>query len=314
MYFPYLRGKQFELIVLRELSQFLRDNRLLSPIIEPVKETTVTLTKSLQCMVQENQNFNLIVNPTVGDAKNPDRIAEIIDGILRDYDNFQPAILIDESVSIDRINQIVERHGLTNLSIICNGIPRSEDDFFTFLEDNEIRYVIINEGISSKRFVRSVKRQVNNKITLTNPFKAQRRNVDYRETDNEFFSDEHLFYAEDGFQGFADFVTIGDEYTESGFLPYAVVIHLTYIKDNEEIWIRHFVSDSNEDTTDVAGKFGEALAKLIRFIDNNELDSVACQEFRELHRTGSYSGLGVIKKLSVKHHLELINNFLIDHQ
>ncbi len=314
MYFPYLRGKQFELIVLRELNQFLKNNRLLSPIIEPVKETTVTLTKSLQCMVDENQNFNLIVNPSVGDAKNPEGIAQIIDDMLRGYDNFQPAILINESISIDRINQIVKRHELTNLSVICNGIPRSVDDFFTFLGNNEIQYVIINEKISSKRFVRTVKRKVDNKITLTNPFKAQRRNVDYRENDDEFFSDEHLFYAEDGFQGFADFVTIGDEYTESGFLPYAVVIHLTYIKDNEEIWIRHFVSDSNEDTTDVAGKFSEALAKLIQFINDREIDSVACQEFRELNSTGSYSGLGVIKKLSVKHHLEIINNFLNDHQ
>jgi len=264
-------------------------------------------------MVEENQNFNLIVNPSVGDAKNPDRIANIINSMLQDFDNFQPAILIDESVSISRINQIVERHDLTNLSVICNGIPRSEDDFFTFLRTKKIKYVIINEGINSKRFVRTIKRQVDNKITLTNPFKAQRRNVDYREIDDEFFSDEHLFYVEDGFQGFADFVTIGDEYTESGFLPYAVVIHLTYMKNNEEIWIKHFVSDSNEDTSDVAGKFSEALAKLIHFINDNEINSVACQEFRKLYQTGSYSGLGVIKKLSVKHHLELINNFLIDH-
>ena len=313
MYLPYLRGKQFELIALRELNEVARDNRLISPIIEPVKETTVTLSKSLQCMVRENQNFNLIINPSVGDIKKPDKIIQLMNEVLGDYENYQPAVIIDESKSIGRITKIVKGHGLANLSVICNGIPRSEEEFFEFLNNNNIKYVILNEGISSKRFLRDVKKQIEHRITLSNPFKVQRRNVDYRENDDEFFSDEHLFFNEDGFQGFADFVTIGDEYTDTGFLPYAVVIHLTYMNENEEIWIRHFVSDSNEDTTDVAGKFGEALAKLIDFIDQNDIDSAACQEFRKLHESESYSGLGVIKKLSVKHHLELVNDYLISH-
>jgi len=311
MYFPYLRGKQFELIVLREIKEFATDNSLISPIIEPVKETTVTLAKSLQCMIQENQNFNLIINPTVGDIKNPDKIVQLIDEVLGGYENFQPAVIIDERKSIERISRIVDNHGLNNLSVICNGIPRSEEEFLRFLNSNDIKYVVLNENISSKRFIRTVKKQDNLRVTLSSPFKALRRNVDYREKDNEFFSDEHLFYSEEGFHGFADFTTIGDEYSDSGFLPYAVAIHLTYLNDEEEIWIRHFVSDSNEDTTDPAGKFGEALEKLIGFIDQRGIDSIACQEFRKLHQEEAYSGLGVIKKLSVKHHLELINNFLI---
>lgn len=311
MYFPYLRGKQFELIVLREINEFARDNRLLSPIIEPVKETTVTLAKSLQCMVQENQNFNLIINPTVGGIKTPDKIIELMGEFLGDYENYQPAVIIDERRSVERINRIINEHGLENLSVICNGIPKSEEEFLEFLNTNDIRFVVLNENINSKRFIRTVKKQVDQKITLSSPFKVLRRNVDYREKDDEFFSDEHLYYDEEGFQGFADYTTIGDEYSDSGFLPYAVAIHLTYLNENDEIWIRHFVSDSNEDTTDVAGKFFEALTKLVEFIDERSIDSIACQEFRKLHQEEAYSGLGVIKKLSVKHHLELIHNYLI---
>ena len=149
MYFPYLRGKQFELIVLREINEFTRDNSLISPIIEPVKETNVTLSKSLQCMVRENQNFNLIINPSAGDIKNPEKIIEVMDEVLGDYENYQPAVIIDERKSIDRISRIIDKHEFKNLSVICNGIPRSEEEFFDFLSNADIKQVILNEGIST---------------------------------------------------------------------------------------------------------------------------------------------------------------------
>lgn len=37
MYFPYLRGKQFELLALREFANKNASNRKIIPIIEPVK-------------------------------------------------------------------------------------------------------------------------------------------------------------------------------------------------------------------------------------------------------------------------------------
>lgn len=38
MYLPFLRGKQFELLALRELSALPLDFARISPIIEPVKK------------------------------------------------------------------------------------------------------------------------------------------------------------------------------------------------------------------------------------------------------------------------------------
>ena len=40
MYFPYLRGKQFELIAIRELAEMLAASGKIIPIIEPVKEVS----------------------------------------------------------------------------------------------------------------------------------------------------------------------------------------------------------------------------------------------------------------------------------
>lgn len=50
MYFPYLRGRQFELIAIRELLEADRISEKIIPIIEPVKPTS-TLLKTIQQFV-----------------------------------------------------------------------------------------------------------------------------------------------------------------------------------------------------------------------------------------------------------------------
>jgi len=50
MYFPYLRGRQFELIALRELLEKDLINGSVTPIIEPIKLSS-TLTKTLSLYI-----------------------------------------------------------------------------------------------------------------------------------------------------------------------------------------------------------------------------------------------------------------------
>ena len=57
MYFPYLRGKQFELIALREASNLLEKNKTkVSPIIEPVKDST-TFKSTINDLKNKKINF-----------------------------------------------------------------------------------------------------------------------------------------------------------------------------------------------------------------------------------------------------------------
>ena len=117
--------------------------------------------------------------------------------------------------------------------------------------------------------------------------------------------------------GFGDFLIVGDEYSESGGPAYTVAIHLTYIDadKDDEMHIRHFKSDRQDTPKDPAGKFAEALAKLIAAVneaDSKYIDSSAIEEFRDLHRRGHYPGLGYIKKLSMKHHIETLVAYLED--
>lgn len=62
-YYPYLRGKQYELIALRDMCEFVRDASVISPIIEPVRATNTTLIKTLGILMSNEINFNIILNP-----------------------------------------------------------------------------------------------------------------------------------------------------------------------------------------------------------------------------------------------------------
>ena len=140
----------------------------------------------------------------------------------------------------------------------------------------------------------------------------KRRNADH--PDLEKFSDLHVTFQEDGMDGFGDFLIVGDDYSESGGPAYAVAIHLTFIDDtkDDEMFIRHFISTTIDTPTDPAGKFGQALQKLIDTLDSGNskiFESKAITEFRVLHAKQHFPGLGYVKKLSMKHHIETLANY-----
>ena len=66
MYFPYLRGKQFELIAIRELVEMMSATGKIIPIIEPVKEVA-SYKKTFEalhqhiCVLAKNLDFDGIV-------------------------------------------------------------------------------------------------------------------------------------------------------------------------------------------------------------------------------------------------------------
>jgi hypothetical protein len=148
-------------------------------------------------------------------------------------------------------------------------------------------------------------------VTLRDPFPSEDRNASYLEKDESIFTDDHLFFAEEGWVGFADYLTIGEPYNEGGFTPRAVAIHWTYEPDpGGPIMVRHFTSTNNGDTANVGGKFLEAAGKLVAFLDQHDIHTNASEVMRNQVATSSYPGLGIVKKLSIQNHLELVSGIL----
>lgn len=307
MYFPYLRGRQFELLALRELLEKGRIGKKIIPIIEPVKPSS-TLLKTLECFVANDREIAIVINPAVGDfgkkikelqeedSKVVNVLHELIAGnkrIIRSY------IMNSSIISELKMDKFRDRN------IVINMRRDSLDDFLEVYENSLPRYTLIPDDRIFRRVISD------SKVLFEDSFNKKTRNIDYLQTVDEFFSDNHLYYASENFAGFADYSVVGEGFNESGFAPVAVAIHIVYFNAKNELRIHHFVSDSNEGTENPAGKFGEALEKLVYWCDeNNVTNTLGLQEFYKCYNSGKYPGLGTVKKYSIMHHIELMNDFL----
>lgn len=304
MYFPYLRGRQFELIALRELVEKGVLSSRITPIIEPVKLSS-TLVKTIEAYGENSRQLAIITNPKVGsfssDAKEEknQKLKESLSASLKENNNILYVYLLRAH---SKPEKFIAKHA-DNMGTICNdkdAIPVYE----AYFSETEVKFNLIPDESGFRRKIRK------NRVLLADKFNKQERNNDYIEIDDEPFSEDHLYYAEDGYVGFADYSVVGEEYNETGFAPYAVAIHIVYFDEDESLRVKHFVSDSNDDISDPAGKFQEALSKLVEWNAEKKLDTVAMREFEDLYRREAYPGLGTVKKLSIMHHLELIGKYL----
>lgn len=308
MYFPYLRGRQYELIAIRELSQKGKLSKFVVPIIEPVKLTS-TLSNTISTCENNGNPFAFIINPQVGallaDArkdKTGEKLNRLYESVLKSKCAIKTVIAgSDSNVNVKAlVSRGVNKNDIMSIYLNREGITDYETVFEKSAKYNVVPYDMAFRRIREHR------------ILLSDRFDAvkKERNNDYAKKEDEFFSDDHLYYDTDGYTGFSDYSIVGHEYQESGFAPYAVAIHIVYFDDENNLRIHHFVSDSNDDINDPAKKFYEAVSKLVKWNANMHLETEGIKTFEELHKTGAYPGLGVVKKLSIMHHLQLMGEFL----
>ena len=304
MYFPYLRGRQFELIALRELLEGGALSNKIIPIIEPVKLSS-TLVKTIETYEKNGRTLSLINNPQVGDFRT--EMADDKNEKLKD--SFQNIIRSSQSLLFSKIlvpngtvDKFIGKYNGRMMTICTNkdAIPV----YTNYFENLDVNYNLILDDGGFRRKIRK------NRVLLDDKFNKLDRNSDYIDIDDEPFSEDHLYYAEDGYVGFADYSVVGKDYNDTGFAPYAVAIHIVYFADDSSLRIKHFVSDSNDDISDPAGKFQEAVAKLVEWNKTQKINTIAMKEFQSLYEREAYPGLGTVKKLSIMHHIELIGKYL----
>lgn len=314
MYYPYLRGKQFELLALREFSNEYKNNSKIVPIIEPVKKQVNGLNAAALSMIENGMKFAVILNPSDGDYKHTgvdNDILMSLTALTDDRDNWIPAYIYKHNgkTLLDHAKQ----NNLLNLMIIFpSGADVNDEELMEFLSKDEVAFVV-SGNLSNNRSARGrLLRLGKALISLEDRFNERPRNADYANEVDEIFSEDFAYYKEDGLAGFADFTPMAKDFIEGGMLPYAIAIHLTYQKSDDQLFVHHFVSDNNFDQSNIRGKFHEAAVKIAPFFNNNGLyhTSAVDELIRRADSDDGYPGLGYIKKLSVKNHLELITHIL----
>jgi len=310
MYFPYFRGKQYELVCLRENSALI-SNSAITPIIEPVRSNFSGLSRAVSELVEAAANFILIVNPKNGDlaGESLESFDEVLDAIPNGYNGMSVGFIVDDRCEPNHLTDIIDEIGDRSLSFIHWGNANPKLIHQAINNANNIdRHIFIEHAcgkLYQKHFADA------QRALLRDGF-VRRSNREHPAV--EHFSDLHITYPDEGMNGFGDFLIVGEEYSESGGPAYAVAIHMTFIDEDQDddMHILHFVSDRSSDPSDPGGKFLEAAQKIRIETETSDrlFRSAACEEFLDLLDRQHYPGLGYVKKLTMQHHLELLADFL----
>ncbi len=310
MYYPYFRGKQYDLIAIRECAALMAQSGFV-PIIEPVKESISALARTLQALGENECRAVLIVNPKNGDhVTDSSSINNLLTNAPANSPNIRAGIILNQDITTQEALKISQEHKDRVITFIHQGF-NDPSTLARLVENESERYehVFFDNQHSGKLYRKHFNKS--NRVLIRDGFNKQ-PNKKY--PDIEFFSELHATFEDEGMDGFGDFLIVGDDYSESGGPAWAVAIHITYIdnQDDDVMHIHHFKSDRNDTPTDPGGKFAEALGKLIKEVENPDTKIIttdAIKEFQALHKSGHFPGLGTVKKLCMKHHIETIANY-----
>lgn len=319
MYLPYLRGRQNELLCLKELLEADKLSSKVIPIIEPVKFSS-TLFSTLAKFIETNHPVIVVRNPKVGsfrdelvemrqkieaetDEKKKEKLKLIVDGYQQVWNDeqIQRAYIVGDDVIAK-----IQNNKINAQDTIMINLDRGNYHYYEeYGEEIFGKYTVVPKGGDFEDIVED------NIIVLDDSYHKAKRNMDYIERPDETFSRNHLVYKKRGFAGFSDFSIVGKEFEESGFAPVAIAIHIMYFGAREEVKIHHFVSDTHERYSDPARKFEEAMIRLKEWEYFSDIPkTMGLNQLLECYDMGKFPGLGVIKKYSLMHHIQMMGDYL----
>lgn len=311
MYLPYFRGKQHELGALAGCAPDLAATGKVLPIIEPVNKRTVDLYKFAKEWAAASLPVALVVNPSVGEMRGDHSI--VTETQLPKLESLgvqmTAAYLVDPNTRPASVESFLGFARGRPVLFVHQGEPREADALRAAIGSRaDVRHLFV-EGASSKEYQDLFSDSF--RAVLRDGFRERVRNADYPASD--FFSDLHATHGRLGLQGFGDYSIVGAKYKEGrGGPAFAVAIHMT-VEEKGKIWCRHYVSDSNMTNKDPAGKFDEAVTKLVDAgrASPGLLDfSKGYERFAACQSTGTFPNLGFVKRFSMMHHLQLVARLL----
>jgi hypothetical protein len=304
MYYPYLRGKLHEVSALDELGDLLAERRNVCPILEPVrKSSTSTPFKKLESLAEYGFPLGIVENPVVGDfMSNNQALRSFLLKSTGRYENIIPALVVDPATQVSVIRSFAERWSGRKVIVVHLGQASLSTDLVGRFGQNE-NIQVFRDGRTSSAYREQFGKS--KRALLVDGFNRMPKNESY--PSKQLFAEILGTHRERGYSGFGDYSIVGDHFSESGGQALAVAIHWTTIESGV-LWTRHFLSDRTTGRgVDTAGKFFEALGKLCRFIRSERIESRGADSFLGLLEEQHYPGLGVVKRFSIKHHIELVS-------
>lgn len=296
-YYPYLRGRMYDLLALKEACLAGELGEHIVPIIEPVRDSK-ELLQCVETFLKYQQPFSIIANPQVSVyGLNDTKLYPLPN--MEQVDYFHPAAILAPDFSSD----FLQTFGQQKSFLIAKNYRILKQYEYSQMLQN-VAGVLIPEEARLHQIVG------NKAISLTDPLTFVPHVADYAEIDDEFFQSANWYRQVDDYIGFGDYSMVGSHYFDKGMPSRAIALHIIYVTKDGSLRIHHFVSDSNDTMRNQKGKFFEALTKLVEWSDNHLHGlnrTPALEQLMAYQNQSKFPGLGMVKKLSLRHHFQLMH-------
>jgi len=306
MYFPYLRGKQFELEALIELPTSVFINTL--PILEPIN---VSQRRLYSRLANQGTPFILVTNPFYPQNSRLTNAAvqSLIDTELLTHPSLNLGFIIDQRFNVSELNSFLTSNPTRNKILIFryNVLPSDLAAIQASISANPVLYIVFDDRRTNNT-TRTAFNSHQGQVLLTDGFQRQDRNFDYPAVST--FDSNYATWQADGWAGIGDYLTIGDYYQDGGGPVFVVCLHITVPTVNG-LLMYHFSSTVHSSTGGLsAPKFSEANSILVNSPFTLPFATNGIDIYRDIYNRSHNPQLGVAKKASIMHHIELMSGLI----
>lgn len=281
MYYPYFRGKQFDLLALKSLLEMEQLSLEVQPVIEPIRQSK-TFWDTVELFQKKAHPFFVIVNPQAGDF-----LTEEGSRLLQTLPNAK-AYIIDQPIeTIDCQPDLWVVHG---------SAPALASDW----SKNQTPILVGQE-------FRLLKKIQGPKILMHDFFTRLPRNSFYQEVPEEVLPTVYQHYEQQGFYGYSDFSIDSKIYYAHSYPSKTIVLHWLFIDQQQKLRITHFVSDESLETQ--KEKFLQLMSQVLQHEEIYPTQTSGLKLLLEAYKKDKFPGMGVLRKAAVMNHLELISRY-----
>jgi len=303
MYFPYLRGKQFEIEALLEVPVAVYGNTL--PILEPVNIAKPRLFERLRT---QNVPLVLITNPfhPAGSALSSAAIQGLITNQLNGHTSLLLGFIIDSRFSVAALNTFLTSNAGIGKVLIFRNVPLAANlaAIQGAIATHPVQYIVFDETKTDAN-TRAAFPAHPNRVLLTDGFQRHDSNINYPAVST--FRSNYSNYRASGWVGIGDYLTIGDNFQSGGGPVFVVSLHVSKVTP-QGIVVHHFSSVTNQAIRGLGPqKFAEANGLLVTSPETIPLTTSGIDYFRDWHRRSHNPQLGAAKKASIIHHIETMS-------
>lgn len=287
-YWPLLRGRQFDLMALQLLMEENALTKQVVPIIEPIRDAAV-LPRVLKQRNRADLPTVVIQNPSVGTyglstEKRYSLVSLLADPHVLQGWWWRPGL----SFPAGQVLLLDDPHHLPPAAVLAAA-----------------QYVVVPDDPRILAEICHPRR-----IFLHDPWPRVARTREFGQyADTPFFT-EQSWTAGHGFVGVSDYVLNGAPYFDKGWPQGTIAFHIAYFRAGG-VWLHHFLPPVVGGSQ--AEQFAYLQGELRQWLASHRHAVLWDEPLRLLLHYGEidhYPGLGVIKKLSVAHHLLTVQRLL----